>query len=368
MIDNVVGWGEKRAKLKAGSGLVKLKELKRSEDVNDLQNVRLIGGLLVCAVEANHLVAALAETAFFGFLDAVLENAVDTDEGGDLEALDSADDLHGLDDVVVDTAGEDRDGWAVLAHEASDVAGVCQNQNEVAFKIEDSGDSGGGDGFGRADGLGSEVLHVAEEAFVVKCTLSFATGACHDANSVQWILAVCSFAGEHDCISAIEHGVGDVRGFSTGRSRGLDHRLKHLSGCNDWLGSKVGFLDHPLLRDEDFLRSDLHAEVATSNHDTVSCCQDFVVVVETLLVFNLGDDLYMCASCTQDVSDRVNVLSLADERCSNHINALLDKLCDVFFVLLGECGQVDDATWQVHVLLLANFAVVFNFDFYSVLN
>jgi hypothetical protein len=53
----------------------------------------------------------------------------------------------------------------------------------------------------------------------------------------------------------------------------------------------VALLDHHLLREEDLLRRDLHAEVAARDHHAVGLGEDFVKVLDALLVLDLGDDL-----------------------------------------------------------------------------
>jgi len=48
--------------------------------------------------------------------------------------------------------------------------------------------------------------------------------------------------------------------------------------------SDVGLVDHHLLREEDLLGRDLHAQVPARHHDAVGIHQDLLVVVQAFLV------------------------------------------------------------------------------------
>ena len=55
----------------------------------------------------------------------------------------------------------------------------------------------------------------------------------------------------------------------------------------------VAFLNHHLLRQEDLLGGDLHAQVSAGNHDGIALLHDLIKVLDPLLVLDLGDDLYL---------------------------------------------------------------------------
>jgi len=185
---------------------------------------------------------------------------------------------------------------------------------------------------------------------------------------VDGVVTVSRFTRQHDGISAIEDGIGDIRSLSTGGARSLDHGLKHLGGSDNGLGSNVGLLDHPLLSDEDLFGWDLHAQVTTGDHDTVRSSNDLVIVVEALLVLNLGDDLDMGATLSQNFADSLNALGGTDKRGSDHVNATAEtELNNVGLILLGESGKINDGTGEIHVLSLTNACVVHDLNFNRVL-
>lgn len=77
------------------------------------------------------------------------------------------------------------------------------------------------------------------------------------AHSLEGIVSLGCFPGEHDAVCAVQDSVGNVAALSTGRARLLDHAFQHLgenkpTGINTlpeevaapqyslWLGQKVG--------------------------------------------------------------------------------------------------------------------------------
>lgn len=69
---------------------------------------------------------------------------------------------------------------------------------------------------------------------------------------------------------------------------GVHARCRNTSDTE--LPDLVALLDHHLLRQEDLLGGDLHAQVAAGNHDGVALLQDLVKVLDALLVLHLADD------------------------------------------------------------------------------
>ena len=69
-----------------------------------------------------------------------------------------------------------------------------------------------------------------------------------------------------------------------GRPRLLDHRLEHLAGADDGLAKLVA------LGDQHNLCGDLNSHVATGNYGTITCLVDFGLVLDSLLILDLGDD------------------------------------------------------------------------------
>lgn len=49
-------------------------------------------------------------------------------------------------------------------------------------------------------------------------------------DSLQGIISFGSFSGQHDTVGSVQHSIGDVASFGTGRAGFLDHALQHLAG------------------------------------------------------------------------------------------------------------------------------------------
>lgn len=64
------------------------------------------------------------------------------------------------------------------------------------------------------------------------------------------------------------------------------------------------------------------------------------------------------SACMQEAAtypvDVVKILALTDKGSRNEVNVVGDApLHQVLLILLGQCGQVNDHAWQVHVLALS---------------
>ena len=157
------------------------------------------------------------------------------------------------------------------------------------------------------------VHEVLEDGVVVDVRLGLAADVSHDGDSLDGVGAGGGLAGEHDGVGAVEDGVGDVGGLRAGGAGGAGHGLEHLGGGDDGLAGFVAALDHALLREEDLLEVDLHAEVTARDHDGVGLADDVIIVVEALHVLNLGDDGDLGGGFAEHLADVLDVGALAHE-------------------------------------------------------
>ena len=67
------------------------------------------------------------------------------------------------------------------------------------------------------------------------------------------------------------------------------------------IGAYIGAADHHLLRHEDFLDGDLHAEVAARDHDAVRGTHDLIVVVQPCGGAWRGDEWTIRVAAGSDV-------------------------------------------------------------------
>mmetsp|Transcript_25064 Transcript_25064/g.77314 ORF Transcript_25064/g.77314 Transcript_25064/m.77314 type:complete len:469 (-) Transcript_25064:242-1648(-) len=181
--------------------------------------------------------------------------------------------------------------------------------------------------------------------------------AAHGRDSLHGEVAHGHLAAEHHGVAAVEHGVGHVAGLRA-RGEGLVlHGGQHLGGRDHVLAGGLGLLDHHLLRHPDLLHRDLHAQVAASHHDAVGLREDLVEVPQALDALDLGNDLDGQAAAVLPALP--HVLRALHEAQRNVVGlGRHGPLGDVEDLALVHHGDVDAYAGHVHVLLLAEAAVV----------
>ena len=183
-------------------------------------------------------------------------------------------------------------------------------------------------------------------------------GLVHDGHRLDGVVALGRLTRQHDAVGTVEDGIANIADLGTSRTRIVGHGLQHLRGTDDRLASNVALRDHHLLCDEHLRRRDLNTKVTTSNHHTIRLLQNFVKVVDTLLVFDLGDDLDVLAILAEDLTNRLDITSCTNERSEDHVHPILDAKSYVVLVLLGEWWEVNVGLGQVDTLAGGDLAIV----------
>ena len=78
----------------------------------------------------------------------------------------------------------------------------------------------------------------------------------------------------------------------------------------------------------------------------------------------------MATTRPQEISDVFNIILLSNEGSSDNINVFLleTELLQVSLVVFGECWKINDGSWQIHALLLADSCVVLTLNHHTILN
>lgn len=247
---------------------------------------------------------------------------------------------------------------AVLGEETSRLARGGEDNDTTGAEIKGSADSGHGAGLNSADGALDKAAHFLKVGDVGNGVLSLEAGLVHLADGLSGVAALGGLAGKHDTVGTVGDGVANVANLGAGRARVLDHGLEHLGGANDGLASQVAHGNHFLLGGENLGSGNLDAEITTGDHDTVRLGKDLGKVVETLAVFNLGNDLDASTLGAEDLADVLDVLAGADEGGKDHVDVVLDAKFEIRLVLLGQGGQIDIGIGQVDTLARGDEAVV----------
>mmetsp|Transcript_38439 Transcript_38439/g.69282 ORF Transcript_38439/g.69282 Transcript_38439/m.69282 type:complete len:204 (+) Transcript_38439:351-962(+) len=100
----------------------------------------------------------------------------------------------------------------------------------------------------------------------------------HGLDDLDWIFALGCFSREHDTVGSVVDGICDIGNFCTCWPRILCHGFKHLRSHNHWLPSSIASRHHLFLSIGNLLNWDLHSEIPTCHHDTITLFQYLIEV------------------------------------------------------------------------------------------
>lgn len=251
--------------------------------------------------------------------------------------------------------GDDGDGGPVLGDEPSRVTCGGEDDDGTGLVIDGSVDGGGSNGLGVLGGSGLEGTGLVEEGRVAEDGLGEGAYVVHHGDGLNGVGALGGLTGEHDTVSSVEDGVGDIGDLGTGGPRIVGHGLEHLGGADNGLTSQVALGNHGLLGNEDTLAGDFNTQVTTGDHDTIGLGEDLGEVGNTLKVLNLRDDLNVLSLLAQDATDLTDILTPTDEGGEDHVNTLLHTKAQVILVLFTESGEIDIGAGEVDTLTGGKF-------------
>jgi len=131
-----------------------------------------------------------------------------------------------------------------------------------------------------------------------------------------------------------------------------------LSCTDDRLAGDVAHGNHLLLGRKYFSSWNLDAQIATSNHNTVSLLQDLSKVVEALSVLDLGNNLNVFSILTENLANGFDILTTANERRKNHVHIILNTKSKIRLILLREGREIDIGIGEIDSLLGRDLAIV----------
>ena len=174
---------------------------------------------------------------------------------------------------------------------------------------------------------------------------------------MSWVDTNGSFSGQHHRIKSIAHSAGHVGDFRTRWARRGGHRLQHFR-CTD--------RDHALrqcgasnlvLGCRHHFKRQLHTQVASGGHHTVTHCTDFRNSLQGLWSFDLGNHHHVGAN---QFTHLLNILRLLNKRKRNHFNRLRPGNSDVAAVLGREQVVGYLGIGHVHALARLQLAPLHN--------
>ncbi len=106
------------------------------------------------------------------------------------------------------------------------------------------------------------------------------------------------------------------------------------------------------------LRRHLDSEVSARDHDAVGDFQDGVEMLDSLRLFELGDDPYIGLQRIQTAAHMAHVVRGTHERYGDGVYALAYGEDQVFFIFFGQRRNLDRNAGEIDALVLAQRAAV----------
>mmetsp|Transcript_2926 Transcript_2926/g.7478 ORF Transcript_2926/g.7478 Transcript_2926/m.7478 type:complete len:526 (-) Transcript_2926:23-1600(-) len=317
--------------------------------------------LLLRAVHRNDVVPGNDEAVLLGLRDGLLDDRIRAHKG----LCKHWDDAAGDEEVplrrLAGGDGQDRRPRPIFGQEQRRGACFCQGHDELALRVDGRLHRGGTHRFHRAH---AKLFRRAQargevEGVVVHDPFRGLADLAHDRDGLDGVAAGGRLAREHHAVRAVEHGVRDVAGLGACGPRGAAHGLEHLRGGDHGLAHEVALRYHHLLRHEDVLGGDFHAQVSAGHHDTVARLANRVEVPHARLVFDLRDDPNTPTPQSEGLPDELHIIRALDEGRGDEVHSMHDaEIHEVVLVLGLEHGEVHLDPGQVAVLPLAQGAVV----------
>lgn len=97
-----------------------------------------------------------------------------------------------------------------------------------------------------------------------------------------------------------------------------------------------------------------------THHDAISGLKNLKIVLESLLILNFGNNLDSISTIIgQNFANELHIRSLTHKRRGNEINPILNPpIHDVIHILLRQSRKIHDNPRKIHILPLANGAIV----------
>ena len=141
----------------------------------------------------------------------------------------------------------------------------------------------------------------------------------HGPHHIDGIGSDRGLARQHQCIRAIEHGVGDVTDFGAGRRRGRDHALHHLRRGDDRHSGADAGPHNAFLHVRHVFEGALDPQIPPCNHHRVGDRDDLVEVLDRRQRFDLGHQADPARS--DRGAHLVEIVGAANERHREEVHA-----------------------------------------------
>ncbi len=101
---------------------------------------------------------------------------------------------------------------------------------------------------------------------------------------------------------------------------------------------------------------DNNTHITPGYHDPIGNLDYLLKIVDSFLIFNLGDNMNVSLPRFQDTPDCQNITGSPDKGGSNQINTLINAEMDVFDIFFSQCRQIQSNTWDIDIFLIPQFS------------
>ena len=253
--------------------------------------------------------------------------------------------------------GEDRHRGADARHDQRGVAAFGQGDNGLdAGEVVGGVHGGQGDAFVAARKLGA---HAVAGGLAGGMLFRPQADPRHRLYGFQRVGAGGAFRREHHRIGVVQHGVGHIGDFGTGRHGVLDHRFHHLRGDDHGLVQAAGVQNDLFLDATQFGIAHLNAEVAAGHHHRITGTDQAVqglVVGHCFGAFDLGHQPGGAAGLIAQPAGVIHVRGIAGKGHCQVVQFHLGSQLDIGLVLLGQGRGGEAAATAVDALVVGQRA------------
>lgn len=136
-----------------------------------------------------------------------------------------------------------------------------------------------------------------------------------------------------------------------------------MSGADDVLTSIDGFAHDVFLCEDHLFNRQLHSKIPAGHHNTIGVLNDLINVLDGLVILDLANEVdiwpVFWVLLLEVLPQFGEVGPVPRKGYGDVVHLVLyAKLHDIVLVVCANGGQSDFHSWQAHVLLVAELAVV----------
>ena len=134
--------------------------------------------------------------------------------------------------------------------------------------------------------------------------------------------------------------------------------MQHLCSHNYRLLCQCTLFNQHALNSRNLFLWNFNTQISTGNHHTVSYFQNFVNIIYTFLIFNLGNDTDVTSIIIQNFTDIKNILLCTHKRMCYVVYITFNSEKNIVAVFFCQRRQIDAHTWHIHTLSVSESRLI----------